>query len=187
MEKNMHIYCITNIIRNKSYIGQHAGEDLQHYLHLNCLKAFRGLELKPHLYRSIRKYGEDAFVIESLFRPTDKEEMNEAEKFLIKILGTRNTSVGYNIAEGGTGGATRCGYKNSENQKLKVSLANAGKPKSLDHRKKLSIARTGIPNPAIIESNIRRRSENPTPAALANRIYRVKKKAEAVSGGSKCD
>lgn len=47
---------------------------------------------------------------------------------------------------------------------------------SIDHRKHLSESKRGIPCPAVIESNIRRRSENPSKAALANRKYRAAKK-----------
>jgi hypothetical protein len=55
------------------------------------------------------------------------------------------------------------------------------KPKSLEHRKNLSIEKTGIPAPAVVESNIRRRGENPTPAALRNREYRARKKTKVGS------
>jgi|GEM_PF-4222193 hypothetical protein len=103
-------------------------------------------------------------------------QMNALEKFFIQTLDSRDLEIGYNLAEGGLGGATREGCTNTEHQKLAVALALTGRPKSLDHRKHLSESKRGIPCPAVIESNIRRRSENPSKAALANRKYRAAKK-----------
>jgi hypothetical protein len=53
-----------------------------------------------------------------------------------------------------------------------------GKPKSEEHRKHLSESKMGKPAPAVVESNIRRRHENPSLAALRNRRYRAVKKAK---------
>ena len=175
----MHVYCITNKINGKSYVGIHEG-CLPKYLALNTARAFGRTRWndKPFLYRAIRKYGRDAFSIQSLVDALDRDQAGQLEMFFIRTQETRNPEIGYNLAEGGTGGATRFGPHTPESIE-KMRLANAGKPKSLEHRKNLSIAKTGIPIPAVAESNVRRRSENPTPAALRNRKYRERKKNES--------
>jgi len=177
----MYVYCITNNINGKIYVGIHEGE-LAPYLVLNTSRAFGRTRWndKPFLYRAIRKYGRGAFAIESLVTALDREQAGKLEKFFIRTMETRNPEIGYNLAEGGTGGATRFGPHTPEAIE-KMRLANSGKPKSLEHRKNLSIAKTGIPAPAVVESNIRRRGENPTPAALRNREYRARKKTKVGS------
>jgi group I intron endonuclease len=179
----MHIYVVTNLKNDKIYIGQHSGDDLQAYLRLQCLRAFseRRSKDKPLLYRAIRKHGAEAFVVASLVCPCDKQQMNELEKFFIRTLDARDPEIGYNLTEGGTGGATRCGYKNSEHQKEAVSSALTGRSKSPEHRKHLSESKLGKPAPAVAESNIRRRHENPSLAALRSRKYRADKKKREVS------
>lgn len=178
----MHVYAITNTENGKIYIGQHSSDDLSTYFSMQCRRALSGGRMndKPLLYRAIRKHGSDAFVIASLVCPCDKKQMNALEKFFIRTLESRELAIGYNLAEGGLGGATRNGCKNTEHQKESVALALRGHPKSLEHRRHLSESRIGIPAPAVIESNIRRRHENPSPAALANRKYRAAKKEREV-------
>lgn len=174
----MHVYAITNRVNGKIYIGQHSGEDLEAYLRLQCRRAVssgRGSD-KPCLYRAIRKYGLDAFMIVSIVRPVDKGQMNELERFFVKTLDVRNPNIGYNLAEGGLGGATRTGYQNTASQKIGVATALRNRPKTEEHRKHLSEAKSGKPCPAVVESNIRRRSENPSMAALRSRAYRARQK-----------
>jgi hypothetical protein len=149
---------------------------------LNAARAFGRTRWndKPYLYRAIRKYGREAFSIHSLVNASDRAQTGELEKFFIRTIGTQNPAIGYNLAEGGTGGATRFGPHTPEAIE-KMRLANTGRPKSPEHRKNLSIAKTGIPAPAVVESNIRRRSENPSPAALRSREYRARKKMKVGS------
>jgi len=181
------IYLITNLVNGKIYVGQHSGPCLQTYLEYNLHAAFLPSRLnnKPLLYRAIRKYGPSAFAISCLARLDDKKQQSDAEKFLIQAFASRQRGVGYNLAAGGTGGKTRIGYKNTEHQKLILSAALTGRPKTPEHRRNLSIAKMGKPMPAVAESNIRRRNPNPTPKMLAQRRYRArqKQKQEAIHHG----
>jgi group I intron endonuclease len=184
MGVSMHVYKITNIVNDKIYVGQHGGDDLQAYLALNCGRALGGSRQndKPLLYRAIRKYGREAFSIESLVRPIDKDQTNKLEKFFIRTLEAQNPEIGYNLTEGGTGGATRFGPHAPEAIE-KMHLAQMGKPKSPEHRKNLSVARTGVPNPKMEAIWAQRpRNENPSPAAIRNRRYRANKKQKRESG-----
>src|ERR1700689_695521 len=126
------IYLITNLVNGKIYVRQHSGPDLQTYLEYNLHAAFLPSRLnnKPLLYRAMRKYGKFAFTIAELARLDNKQQQNEAEKFLIRALASRQRSIGYNLAEGGTGGRIRLGYKNTAHQKESLRIALLGRPKS---------------------------------------------------------
>lgn len=173
----LHIYCILCLANKKIYIGKHFG-DLNAYLDLNYSRATRTKRWndKPLLYRAMRKYRREDFVIFSLVRPIDDAQANALEKFFIRTEESRNPEIGYNLAEGGTGGNTREGRKHRVDSLEKMRMAQLGRPKTPEHRKNISIAKTGIPVPAVAESNIRRRNPNPTPAALRNRLYRERLK-----------
>ena len=89
----MIVYEIKNKINGKSYIGQHASDDLSNYWGSgNLIKS------------AINKYGIDNFDRVILERCVSKEELNEREKYWID----KNNTIknGYNLTEGGTGGDT---------------------------------------------------------------------------------
>jgi hypothetical protein len=108
----------------------------------------------------------------------------EAEKFLISYYGRLDLGTGClaNLTAGGSGGATRCGYTNTERQKQCVSNALKDRVITQEHRDRLSKAKLGKPNPAVVDSNIRRRDANPSLGAIRNRRYRAKKKEKELSG-----
>jgi len=119
----MHVYAITNAVNGKIYIGQHAGDDLQAYLRLNCRYAETKANHKPYLYRAICKHGRENFSIRSLAQPIDCQQMDALEIFFIRVLETRNSEIGYNLTDGGDG-------------------VKSG-PFSEVHKRNLSIARMG--------------------------------------------
>jgi group I intron endonuclease len=87
----MIIYEIKNKINSKSYIGQHSSNDLGSYWGSGKL-----------IKRAIEKYGIENFERIILEKCSDKNELNEREKYWIKEKDSINT--GYNLTEGGTGG-----------------------------------------------------------------------------------
>src|SRR6266568_281460 len=99
----MHVYMIQNSVNGKVYIGQHVGEDLGMYLRTNFVKAARGDTGKRLLYRDMRKYEPSVFSIRSLCKPETKYEMNLLEVEYISLFGARDSELGYNLAEGGSG------------------------------------------------------------------------------------
>ena len=171
----MYVYAITNRVNGQVYVGQHDG-DLQRYLTLNGHRArsITRCNDKPLLYRAIRKHGVDSFVIHPLVQPVDKSQANQLERFFIRMLDVRNPEIGYNLAEGGDGGATRWGKHKPESIE-KMRLA-AQRPKSKMHKESLSISMSGRSCPGVVESNIRRRCDNPSASALRNRRYRARLK-----------
>ena len=116
----MHVYLIQNIVNGKIYIGQHAGDDLEIYWKHNIRAALAKRGNKLFFYRAIRKYGPESFVIQSIYRPVDKEDMDRAEIAYIKFFGTQNDELGYNITAGGGG---RLGTKNPHTQKFKDRMS----------------------------------------------------------------
>lgn len=96
----MIIYCATNKINNKKYIGQTIHS--LHYRkrqHENCsrLKIKGGCRL---FWRAIRKYGEDNFYWEILDECTTLEDLGEKESYYIQKYNTTDTTVGYNLKGG---------------------------------------------------------------------------------------
>jgi group I intron endonuclease len=109
----MIIYKTKNLINGKIYIGQ----DLNN--NVNYLGS--GLRLN----NAIKKYGIENFEKEIIEYCKSKEELNEREKFWIKKYNAQDRNIGYNIADGGTGGRTWQNYTDPEmikNTKEKRSI-----------------------------------------------------------------
>lgn len=112
----MFIYKITNIINNKSYIGQTVTSTKRRWiLHKSEAKTD-----DTHFHRAIRKYGAESFVIEILEELDDIEFLNERERFWIMHFDTYNN--GYNSDEGGGNGRHL-----SEEHKQKIGNSNRGR------------------------------------------------------------
>jgi len=146
----VHVYAITNTVNGKIYVGQHCKADLEKYFR-HVLSDAKTSKHKPHLYRAIQKHGCQAFTIQSLVRPIDKQQMDELEKFFIRTLESRNPEIGYNIAIGGE--APMLGRTASAETRMKLSLAkrgnvphNKGKPCSEAQAQKLRTYRLGKPS-----------------------------------------
>lgn len=103
------IYCITNLINNKLYIGQ-THRILQERWDEH-LAAGRDINNHRPLYRAMRKYGEKNFSI-SIIEECLDQELNEKEKYWIKEKETwiaEHPDKGYNITCGG-GNGTKYSY-----------------------------------------------------------------------------
>lgn len=152
-EKKYVVYCHTNDINNKKYIG------------ITCQKLserFRngkGYKSSPHFNHAIKKYGWNSFSHEILASNLSEEDAKKMEIELIRKHDTRNPKFGYNITPGGQGcsgkdnpwfgkhhsletrkrmSETRKGIPKSEEWKHKISIANLGKVVSKDSREKMS-------------------------------------------------
>ena len=98
MKTTSGIYCITNLINNKKYIGQSIYiENRWHYHKSSC----HWQDNKP-LYRAFQKYGLENFkfeIIEEL--PPDRAILNEREKYWIQYYQSTVHQQGYNLTKGG--------------------------------------------------------------------------------------
>lgn len=89
----MVIYKTTNLINGKFYVGKDESNNPKYLGSGKILKL------------AINKNGVENFKKEILEECSTKEELNEKEKYWIDVLSA--TTLGYNIAEGGTGGKTK--------------------------------------------------------------------------------
>ena len=117
----MYIYLTINKINGKKYIGQHKGEPNDSYLGSGTL-----------LKRAIDKYGKENFEKEIICLCSSQEELDEKEKYYIKLYDAVNSEEFYNIAEGGLGGNPCLGLT---------------KEQELERRNKISKAMSGEGNP----------------------------------------
>jgi hypothetical protein len=140
------IYCF-NFPNGKKYIGK-TQKGLEVRMRSHRHHARHG---NTYLYKAIRKYGWDQISLDILAEPDTIELLNETEKKLIMEHDTTNPDKGYNLREGGEGGA------HSEETRQKISRANSGKNNGMygktsvwktrkfseEHRRKLSESHKG--------------------------------------------
>lgn len=107
MEKQKYIYQTTNLINGKKYIGKHIGYINDDYLGSGII-----------LNKAISKYGKENFKKEILEIVNNDVELNEREKFYIKLYNAVQNPQYYNIAQGGQGGLLMKGYSEKEKKKI---------------------------------------------------------------------
>ena len=125
---NAHIYCVTNKVNGKQYVGQT----------VENRKVGHGMAITT----AYKKYGKEAFEYERICTGIDnRSTLNYLERFWIA---THNSIApnGYNIEAGGTDKGIV-----AESTKQKLREHNLGKVVSMDVRKKISESLKGDKNP----------------------------------------
>lgn len=124
----MVVYKTTNMVNGKIYVGKYEG-DRESYLGSGYI-----------LKKAIKKYGKENFKREIIERCNSIKELIEKEKYWIKTLDCTNPKIGYNVAEGGTGGNTYLGKSEEEMIEIKRKISESGKGRTFseEHKKKLS-------------------------------------------------
>lgn len=133
------IYKIENTITGKVYIGQttnprgfngrydYKGIGIERVYNYSLNKASQGVDYNKHLFRSIEKYGLDAFVVDEIFDTADnKDELNEKERNYIELFDSFKN--GYNRSIGGDnvqGAKKPCG-KDSPRSKSVCQISSDG-------------------------------------------------------------
>jgi hypothetical protein len=132
------VYKTTNKINSKYYIGVHQTDNINDG-YMGC-GHYRGRKLREQLdtklYRAFRKYGDDAFTTEVLFKFDNDVDAYEKEKELIDIT-DKNC---YNHKPGGVGGfhpETNKGRVFTEEERKKMS-------KSAKDRSKKYLLQTNV-------------------------------------------
>lgn len=143
------IYCFTNNINGKKYIGQSISKDNARYNnHKSSYKNPDDCEYESPLHRAFRKHGFENFTYEILAQ--DIESIDLLNQLEIQYIQQYNCQIpnGYNIEPGGK---------------------NCAKPKTIEHRKKEIWAQAKLTEEEVIElRKAYQRKESPT------KIYREK-------------
>ena len=120
------IYRFINIKNGKCYVGQSINLGTRIYAHILLMKKGTGTQV---LYKAVNKYGLENIYVEILTILPKCEDLKKyldlCEKIYINYFDSYNK--GYNSTLGGDGGIL--GYKMSEEEKLKRSLAQKGTKK----------------------------------------------------------
>lgn len=96
-----YIYCITNTINNKRYVGK-TTQTLEQRFKEHCQDSFKERCNRRPLYDAMNKYGIENFIIEELEQIEDETKLDEREIYWIQELQTYGSS-GYNATKGGDG------------------------------------------------------------------------------------
>lgn len=119
----MIIYKIINKINKKVYIGQTC-ESLNRRFYRHKSHARQGTD--THLYRAIRKYGEENFTIEQIDTANSQEELDNKEIYWIKYYNSFKNGYNSKISKGKCGGDTLSKHKEKKKISLKISKAVSG-------------------------------------------------------------
>ncbi len=96
-----YIYCITNLINNKRYVGK-TTSDIEERFKEHCQDSQRERCEKRPLYDAMNKYGIENFKVEMLEEVKDDDKLSDREIYWISELNTYG-SAGYNATKGGDG------------------------------------------------------------------------------------
>lgn len=120
------IYCITNIVNDKQYVGQAVIKSKRWKDHKASLSV--GKHKNRYLQAAYNKYGKDAFVYTVLEILPTLLKLTEREQYWINKLNTVATN-GYNL---NPMAGSAIGFKHSEETKLKWSKQRKGKKRSVE-------------------------------------------------------
>lgn len=92
----MYIYCITNKINNKKYIGSTNNPNRRKKEHFNAAYWQSARSYNYPLQKAIRKYGEESFFFEILEECEEKIVAEREKEWIIKFNSLTNIGYGYN-------------------------------------------------------------------------------------------
>ena len=124
------IYCITNCINEKMYVGQTSTD--------RRLELYASGNGHGVIGRAIKKHGWENFSL-SIIEEIPIELLNEAEMFWIDFLNTMSPN-GYNLTAGGDGVR---GYQASDEERRQISESLKGHEVPAETRRKISDALKG--------------------------------------------
>lgn len=112
------IYCFTNKVNGKKYIGQ--AKNMRNRLSSHECDCFGRRKYKSVFYEAIQKYGIEQFDLTILEKDLHSQELlNEKEKYYIEKYNTYvKDGYGYNIASGGQSGSNNYSGMTEERRQL---------------------------------------------------------------------
>lgn len=127
-----YIYKTTNLINNKIYIGQHKAEKFE--------PSYKGSG--KIFQEALSKYGKNNFKVELIEFCNSSDQADIREKYWIAFYNSTNLEIGYNILKGGQRGSFT-GCVHNEDSKSKMRESHIGKEFSEEHKRNISINKTG--------------------------------------------
>ena len=118
----MGIYCITNTVNNKIYIGSSVFIQSRKLYHFNSLK--NNKHVNKYLQSAYDKYGLESFKFEIIEIINNESELRQIEDDYIKIFEAANPLIGYNLMKDSKNYKTRYEKEHCKN----ISNANKGRP-----------------------------------------------------------
>lgn len=113
------IYCFTNLVNGKKYVGQTSNEKQRYNNHLSSSQNEQAAGHQYPLSRAIRKYGVDNFKFEVLAKDLNYEKANDLEIYYIELYDSIEN--GYNQISGGENASK----PKTEEAKINMSKAKA--------------------------------------------------------------
>jgi|SRR5882762_437772 len=165
----MILYLITHRDSGKMYVGVTSRTLAKRWNQHLYDAGHRGC---GHFHSALKKYGAKAFHREVLISTDDAHSLFNLERLFIVLFQTTDLRFGYNLSAGGEGNP---GLSISAERKLAVSNAQRGKPKSAEHRAKLSAALKG--RGAFYDKT----GQKHTPQHIANRVAARKRNRQTNS------
>ena len=130
------VYCHTNKINGKKYIGITSQKPEQRW------RNGEGYRNNEYFSRAIEKYGWHNFMHEILYSGLNRIEAENIEVKLIEEYKTTHNDCGYNIESGGN-----VAKDIPQSTRQKISEALKGHPCTAETKKKISESKKGKPNP----------------------------------------
>ena len=132
------IYCYTNKVNGKKYIGQTVDFLIRHKQHINQAYNENCKAYDYAFHCAIRKYGIENFEIEILKENLPKQEdLNCWECYYIDKFNTLvKNKKGYNVSSGGSNGNNFAGKTEEEMNEIKAKLSEAHKGKTFSEETK---------------------------------------------------
>jgi group I intron endonuclease len=127
--KRFCVYCHTNKINGKRYVGITCKKPNQRWIY------GKGYKHNAHLTNAFKKYGWDNFDHDIIISDVDEDYAKSFEKMLINLYHSADRRYGYNKSTGGESGA---GVEFSEERRRKISEALTGIKRSEETKKKIS-------------------------------------------------
>jgi group I intron endonuclease len=144
-----YVYKITNTVNGKIYIGKSVNPKARWAKHISSAK------LKPtnqffYLQASINKYGKDYFTLDIIDECESAEKAYNREVYWISHYNSNNRQYGMNLTVGGDGSR---GHVLSKEARDKISKANTGLKRSIEHREAISKGNKG----RVVSDDVRKR------------------------------
>ena len=140
------IYCYTNLINGKKYVGQTINPEKRYNQHKSSAFNEKDKDYNTPLHRAFRKYGYDNFNYEIILSTSSLDILNELEIYFIDKYKTQVPN-GYNILEGGNNSSRIF------NEETKINMMKAHANLTEDEVVELRIAYKEKESPSVIYNN----------------------------------